>query len=323
LAATSNGLRATEGPNAGGQIRSGARLPLLTNYNDDGSLILTEGKTLLVALTFASPVTDPHGTFPVNIQPTADGEALEEKQPLWFYLSADKKIARTILTAPLDPVPGKTYPLRFDAYGGSDAKGSFNYTIRQGTYRNTVLTLAKEFTSPTPEIDAQKARDFQQMVEVLKIRTPRQWNQPFILPVNRGDNDNFGVKRTVNGTKHYRHRGLDMHAAMRTPVKAVSNGTVALETEQWVAGQTIVIDHGGGVFSKYAHLSERRVRAGDQIVQGQIIALSGNSGGQKAPPHLHLDIIVNGTHVDPKDFMRTAARLLQLETGAQPIRIRA
>ncbi len=323
LAAAKYKVGASDSQVRNGQIRTSARLPLLTNYNDDGASVLIEGRTLLIALTFASPVTDPSGTFPVSIQPTADGEALEEKQPLSFYLSPDRKIARTILTAPLDPVAGKTYPLRFDAYGGADAKGSFNYTIRQGTYRNTVLTLAREFTDRTPEIDAQIASDFQKMVEVLKIRTPRQWSKPFIMPTTRGDNDNFGVKRTVNKTKKYRHRGLDLHASMRTPVKAINDGTVVLEMEQWVAGQTIVIDHGGGVFSKYAHLSERRVRAGAQIVQGQVIALSGNSGGQKSPPHLHLDTIVNGTHVDPRDFMRTAARLVQLETGAQPVRVRA
>lgn len=305
------------------QLRRAGLSPVLTNYNNDGAPVLTEGKTLLIALTFATAIRDPQGSFPVSIQPNTDEEPLEEKQPLWFYLSADRKTARTILTAPLDPVAGKTYQLKFESHGGADAKGSWNYSIREGVYRNTVLTLAREFTDRTPDIDAQIARDFQQMVEVLKIRTPRQWSKPFIMPTARGDNDNFGTKRTVNRTKKYRHRGLDLHAAMRTPVKAINDGTVVLETEQWVAGQTICIDHGGGVFSKYAHLSERRVRVGDQIVQGQIIALSGNSGGQKAPPHLHLDTIVNGTHVDPRDFMRTAARLVQLESGAQPVRVRA
>lgn len=323
LAGASSILRSADVIANGSPIRSGTPLPVLTNYNDNGAPVLIEGHTLLVALTFAAPVTELQGGFPVSIQPNPNGEIFEEAQTLTFYLSPDRKIARTILTGPLDPLPGKTYPFRFDGSGGPDAKGSFNYTIREGTYRSSVLTLAREFTDRTPAIDAQIAADFQKMVEVLKLRTARQWSKPFIMPTTRGDNDNFGTKRTVNKTKRYRHRGLDLHAAMRTPVKAINDGVVALETEQWVAGQTIVIDHGGGIFSKYSHLSERRVRVGDQIVQGQVIALSGNSGGQKAPPHLHLDTIVNGTHVDPRDFMRTAARLLQVEAGAQPVRVRA
>jgi murein DD-endopeptidase MepM/ murein hydrolase activator NlpD len=135
--------------------------------------------------------------------------------------------------------------------------------------------------------------------------------------VTGGDNNNFGVKRTVNKTKRYRHRGLDMHAGMGTPIKAINDGRVALSTEQWVAGQSIVIDHGGGVFSKYAHLSSRKVSKGDHVLRNQVIALSGNSGGQKSPPHLHLDIIVNGSHCDPKDFMRTAQKLIDVENGVK------
>jgi murein DD-endopeptidase MepM/ murein hydrolase activator NlpD len=246
---------------------------------------------------------------------SAGGEQLEEKQPLVFFPSADNRIVRTILSAPLDPVEGRTYPLHFSARGGRDFQGSWNYSIRRGIYRATTLTLDRDFTEPTPAIEAQKQRDFQDMLVVLKIRTARKWSQPFILPTNRGDNSNYGVKRTVNGTKRYRHRGLDLHAAMRTPVKAINDGTVVLASEQWVAGQTIVIDHGGGLFSKYSHLSERRVRANDQIVRGQVIALSGNSGGQKAPAHLHLDTIINGTHVDPKDLFKTAEQLLKVEAA--------
>ena len=182
LAAASYEISTANGQALEGRLRSVARLPVLTNYNDTGTPVLIEGKTLLIALAFATPVTDPHGTFPVSIQPTADGEPLEEKQPLSFYLSPDRKITQalnrltfgpTILSAPLDPVAGKSYSLRFDAYGGADAKGSFSFTIREGTYRSSVLTLAREFTDRSPAIDAQIAGDFQKMVEVLKIRTPR------------------------------------------------------------------------------------------------------------------------------------------------------
>jgi murein DD-endopeptidase MepM/ murein hydrolase activator NlpD len=118
------------------------------------------------------------------------------------------------------------------------------------------------------------------------------------------------VRRTVNRTKRYRHIGLDFLASTGTPVKAMNDGTVVLSTEQWTPGQTVIVDHGGSIFSKYNHLSERRVREGDAVTRGQVIALSGRSGGQKTPPHLHLDIFINRTPVDPEDFMRTAARLI-------------
>jgi murein DD-endopeptidase MepM/ murein hydrolase activator NlpD len=116
----------------------------------------------------------------------------------------------------------------------------------------------------------------------------------------------------VNSTKRYSHGGLDYRAPKGTPVRAINDAIVALSEEQWTPGQAICLDHGGGIFSKYIHLSERRVREGDAVTRGQIIALSGNTGGQKPPPHLHMDMVVNGTHVDPKDFINTAAQLLAL-----------
>lgn len=295
--------------------------PLITSYNESGQPELIEGKTLLISLVSSSPLKEPQGSFPVLIEPeTAGGKQLTEPQPLFFYPEEDSRVIRTILSAPLDVVEGLR-PLRFTARGQSNEKPELEppFSLRQGSYREATLTLDKNFSSPTPDIVRQQQRDFAEMVEVLKIRTERHWSEPFMLPTDKGDLDNFGVRRTVNGTKRYRHQGLDLHAQMSTPVRAVNNGIVVLSTEQWTAGQTICLDHGGGIFSKYAHLSERHVGTGDQVTKGQVIALSGKSGGQKPPPHLHLDIIINGTHVDPKDFMRTAEQLIQVEVaGKQP-----
>lgn len=295
--------------------------PLITSYNESGQPELTEGKTLLIALTSSTAMKEPEGSFPVLIEPeSAGGEKLTEPQPLFFYPDGDARVLRTILSAPLDVVEGLR-PLRFTAQGQSNEKPELDppFSLRPGVYREATLTLDKNFSSPTPDIVRQQQHDFAEMVEVLKIRTARHWSEPFMMPTDQGDIDNFGVRRTVNGTKRYRHQGLDLHAPMSTPVRAVNNGIVVLSTEQWTAGQTICIDHGGGIFSKYAHLSERRVGTGDQVSKGQVFALSGKSGGQKPPPHLHLDIIINGTHVDPKDFMRTAEQLIQVEAaGKQP-----
>jgi murein DD-endopeptidase MepM/ murein hydrolase activator NlpD len=291
--------------------------PLITNYNDSGLPRLTEGKTLLISLISSSAIPDLEGSLPVQIEPESfGGQQLNEPQPLSFYPdNNDRRVIRTILSAPLDVVAG-TQPLSFSTRerAGNEPPWDFPYLIERGIYREASLTLDKDFSSPTEDIINRQRQDFAEMVEILKLRTPRSWSRPFAMPVDRGDNDNFGVRRTVNGTKRYRHRGLDLHAPMGTPVRAVNDGMVVLSTEQWTAGQTICVDHGGGIFSKYAHLSRRDVKKGDEVKRNQVIALSGNSGGQKAPPHLHLDIIINGTHVDPKNFMlTTAVQLLAAE----------
>ncbi|HEX8746083.1 MAG TPA: M23 family metallopeptidase [Pyrinomonadaceae bacterium] len=303
------------GRRAGGaraQADTGA--PLVTNYNTTARPVIVEGRTLLIALTFASEVEILSGSLPVPIQPeAAGGQQLIEPQELYFYPVRGRRIYRVILSAPLDSVMGShALRVRARSAAGRVQDWTFPYFIERGPYRSTSLTLDEDFSAPPPDVAARMRRDFQTDVEILKRVSPRRWTMPFVRPVAGRDNDNFGVRRTVNGTKRYRHIGLDFRASTGTPVQAINDGTVALSMEQWTAGHTVIIDHGGSVFSKYNHLSERRVQAGQAVTRGQVIALSGRSGGQNSPPHLHLDTFVNRTAVDPEDFMRTAAQLISV-----------
>lgn len=293
--------------------------PRVTNYNEGGSYQIIEGKTLLVGITFPSPVENLSGSLPAQIEPeSAGGEQLTEPQPLFFYPAADKRTFRTILCAPLDVVEGIYKAHLTGQQEGGEARWAINYSIRHGIYRETSLTVDKNFTQPSPEIVARERQDFATMLEIYKRQSPRRWSEPFVHPVPGPDKDNFGDKRTYNRTKHSRHSGLDYSAVMGTPVHAMNDGVVALSGEQWVPGQTICIDHGGGIFSKYLHLSQRRVQENDAVKRGDVIGLSGHSGGQKPPPHLHLDLVLNGVRVDPKDFMRTTAQLIKLEAQDRP-----
>jgi murein DD-endopeptidase MepM/ murein hydrolase activator NlpD len=294
------------------QSETGA--PVITNYNPTGRPLVVEGKTLLISLSFSTEMESLRGSLPVPIQPeAAGGQQLIEPQELYFYPVRGRRNYRTILSAPLDPVVG-SHPLRIQARaaGGKISEWMFPYQIERGTYRSTSLTLDENFSAPPPDIAARMRRDFETDVEIFKRVSPRKWTAAFVRPVPGRDNDNFGVRRTVNGTKRYRHIGLDFRATTGTPVQAMNDGAVVLSTEQWTPGQSIIIDHGGSIFSKYNHLSERRVTAGQSVTRGQVIALSGRSGGQNAPPHLHLDIIINRTAVDPEDFMQTAAQLISI-----------
>ncbi|MBD0373681.1 MAG: M23 family metallopeptidase, partial [Pyrinomonadaceae bacterium] len=286
--------------------------PLITNHNPTGRAVVVEGKTLLITLSFPLQAEILSGALPVPIQPeSVGGQQLIEPQELYFYPFGGRRSYRTILSAPLDAIIG-SYDLRIRARvgGGKISEWTFPYFIERGLYRSTSLTLDENFSAPPPDVAARMRRDFETDVEIFKRISPRKWTMPFVRPVAGPDNNNFGVRRTVNGTKRYRHIGLDFRASLGTPVSAINDGTVVLSTEQWTPGQTIIIDHGGSIFSKYNHLSERRVLAGQTATRGQVIALSGRSGGQKSPAHLHLDVIINRTAVDPEDFMRTAAQLI-------------
>lgn len=116
------------------------------------------------------------------------------------------------------------------------------------------------------------------------------------------------------------HRGIDFAAHRGTPVLAPAAGTVvestALYDGQPKFGQVIVIDHGDGLRSMYAHLDRRSVRMGDRVVAGEAIGLSGATG-RVTGPHLHLEVQRNGEHVDP------ALLIANLDRNAFPSALRA
>lgn len=288
--------------------------PKVTNYDEDGSNLLLEGKTMLVEVSFLDAVKNLNGELPVRIEPeTSGGNELRELQPLYFYAAGDWNF-RAFLTAPLDVVEGAYLANLSAMREAGGVKWDLKYFIRRGNYREAVLKVDKSFSEPSPAVVARMKYDFETMINIYKRRTPRRWFDPFIPPVDGPDKDNFGDKRTYNQTKRARHAGLDYTAPLDTPVAAINDGVVAFSGEQWTPGETVCIDHGGGVFSKYMHLSKRLVHESATVRRGEVIGLSGKSGGQKPLPHLHLDIVVNGVRVDPKDFMRTAAALVALES---------
>lgn len=95
------------------------------------------------------------------------------------------------------------------------------------------------------------------------------------------------------------HEGLDFASPVGTPVRAALGGTVVTAINHPQYGNYIEIDHGGGVKTGYAHLSQLRVVRGQRVSEGQIIGLSGNTGNSSAP-HLHFNYIVNGQFQNPE-----------------------
>ena len=291
----------------------GRNQPAVTNYGEGGNFVIREGKTLLLVLSFPVMTGKLIGDLPVRTEPESARSQLAEPQPLFFYPSEHNLISRAILSAPLDVVQGVYTASIAGLQEQAKRRWDIKYFIRSGNYQETVLNVDKSFTEPSADETAAMRRDFETIRAIVQRRTQRRWNAPFIHPVSGPDRDNFGDKRTYNDTKHSRHAGLDYQASMGTPVMAINDGIVAFSGEQLVPGNTVCIDHGGGIFSRYMHLSRLDVHEGDEVGRGVVIGLSGDSGGQKPQPHLHVAVIVNGVQVDPKDFMHTAMELLALE----------
>lgn len=105
----------------------------------------------------------------------------------------------------------------------------------------------------------------------------------------------------VRGTNHY-HDGIDVGVSTGTPVAAVARGRVTFADYYGGYGLTVKIDHGDGLVTLYAHLSEALVEVGQAVSGGEQIALSGNTGASTGP-HLHFSVLVNGSPVDPLSWL--------------------
>lgn len=108
----------------------------------------------------------------------------------------------------------------------------------------------------------------------------------------------FGAVRTFNTGLAARHTGWDFNAAVGTPLVASGAGRVAFASALDIRGNYVLIDHGGGVFTGYAHLSQIHVTVGQDVMRGQIIGMSGNTGRSSAA-HFHWEAAVHGEWVDP------------------------
>ena len=101
-----------------------------------------------------------------------------------------------------------------------------------------------------------------------------------------------------NGESRNPHGGADFLSQAGTPVKSPNAGRIVCARELFFTGNTIMIDHGLGVFSMLAHLSRMDVKEGDMVSEGQILGLVGATG-RVTGPHLHWAVTVGGARVDP------------------------
>ncbi len=124
----------------------------------------------------------------------------------------------------------------------------------------------------------------------------------FQWPINASVSSSFGYRvHPIFGTRRL-HSGIDLGAGSGTPIAAAKSGTVIAAGWQGGYGNTVVISHGEGITSLYAHQSSIAVSVGDEVNRGDIIGFVGSTGWSTGP-HLHFEIRVNGVAVDPLPYM--------------------
>lgn len=128
-------------------------------------------------------------------------------------------------------------------------------------------------------------------------------NVPIGAPVPGVLTSKFGWRADpINGERAY-HRGVDIRGQMGTEVKATADGEVIRQRHDKGDGHFILLDHGNGFRTKFAHLQKSLVKKGDQVTRGHVIGLVGNSG-RSTGPHVHYEIHYDDKIVNPTRFVR-------------------
>ena len=128
---------------------------------------------------------------------------------------------------------------------------------------------------------------------------------PSALPLSSRVSSAYGMRRDPISGESKMHKGSDIPMPVGSKVSTAGSGTVVSVGEVSGYGLEVVVDHGNGVTTRYAHLSSASVKPGDAVAKGQVIALSGNSG-RSTGPHLHFEVMAQGAAIDPQGAQAAA-----------------
>ena len=195
-------------------------------------------------------------------------------------------------------------PIPLNIRQGTQRKISYYEEIAQMTNSQLSADLSLKVDVLEKELYVQ-AKSYDEVLELAKTQEIRMENIPAIQPVMNKDlkrvASGYGVR--IDPVYHVRkfHQGMDFSAPTGTEVFATGNARVKFSGWKQGYGNTVILDHGFGYETLYAHLFKSLVRKGQKVRRSDIIALVGNTG-KSTGPHLHYEVRLHGKPVDPRNY---------------------
>jgi biotin carboxyl carrier protein len=204
----------------------------------------------------------------------------------------------------LDVRPG-TYPVTVTAGG---ARASYDLVVTPRTFRTRKLTVDEAFVTPPPSEQARIDREAALLADTWRAASgQRLWSGAFVRPVSEAANSAFGTRSIFNGKPRSAHGGADFLSPAGTPIHSPNAGTIVVARALYFSGNTVIVDHGLGLFSLLAHLSVIDVHEGDHVSAGQVVGKVGATG-RVTGPHLHWTVRAAGARVDPLSLLELLGR---------------
>jgi murein DD-endopeptidase MepM/ murein hydrolase activator NlpD len=221
---------------------------------------------------------------------------LKEKQ--FYFSSCGKACFIAIGAVEIQTKPG-VYTIKLKV---GKKKKNLKLFVKHTRFPTLSLTLPEDKVFLSPEDLSRAKRESEKLQSMCQIVSDRLWEGNFILPLENHISTLFGTKRILNKTIISIHKGLDIKGKEGEEVKASNNGRVVLAQELFFGGNTIILDHGQGIYTIYMHLSGFNVKLDDIISKGDIVGFVGSSG-RSTGSHLHFGVKVLNINTNPVSFV--------------------
>ena len=261
------------------------------------------GTDLIVNVTHRARALHPGEIVVLNVRTSEAPAALEASAfdaGLRFFPAGPANVWTTLVGIDLEVEPGEhPVTVRATAVDGSAIETVYTLAVEPKQFATRRLTVEPRYVDPPPEVVERILRERDHLAALFPVSTAvRYWRDGFVRPVPGRANSAFGRRSVFNGQPRNPHSGADFRAAAGTPIKAPNDGVVVLATDLYFSGNVVIIDHGWGLYSFFAHLSAIDVAEGDRVRRDTVVGRVGATG-RVTGAHLHWTLRLNDARVDP------------------------
>ena len=213
----------------------------------------------------------------------------------------------TVIGADIDTAPGDhnaTVSFYFED-GRSDERHEI-VRVEKKSFPVTRLKVQSKYVELSPDDLARTRIESRRLGTVFRKISPKiHWDGSFGVPIEGGEGSNFGHRRVFNDQPRNPHSGADIAAKAGTLVRATNRGEVVVTGDFFFNGNTVIVDHGLGIYSVYLHLSKIEVEEGEFVDKEEVLGHVGATG-RVTGPHLHWGFRIQNARVDPFSLLRLA-----------------
>lgn len=236
----------------------------------------------------------------IKVRAPQPPEALYFRERRIFLFREPDGSYGALIGVDLEETPG---PLELELRWEGGGRQRARLWVREKKFPAQHITVPPRFDRLDEELQRRIAAERERLERLWSLVTPqRYWEGGFVAPVEGSVTARFGLRRIVNGQARQPHAGVDFKAGVGTPVSAANRGRVVLREDHFFGGRSLVLDHGGGLFTLYLHLQDFSVAEGAEVGKGEVIGWVGTSG-RVTGPHLHWGARLNGARIDPLSLL--------------------